>query len=159
MKNQKTITFISIALFAVYLLQEVFCFKIPLLEKWQADEMFNRWSGLGLAIFILFQWLLTFVRISKKLRIHTLKFTNIHKWIGAFSPLLFYIHSTDFGYGYLGLLSYLFFGNLLLGALNLDIIKSQKEWIFKGWMIIHVGFSLIITLLLFLHIGTVFYYK
>lgn len=159
MKNQKVITIIGLVLFCSYLLQEVLNLKIASFENLQSQQMFKRWTGLAVAIFILFQWFLTFTRITPKLRKYAVKLTNFHKWLGAFSPLLFYIHATGFGYGYLALLSYVFFGNMLLGTINLDVIKSQKEWIFKSWMIAHVGFSMLITGILFLHIGTVFYYK
>lgn len=159
MKNQKIITIIGLVLFCSYLLQDILDFKIPSLEILQSQEMFKRWSGLAVALFIAFQWFLTFTRVISKLKKHSLKLTTIHKWIGAFSPLLFYIHATCYGYGYLALLSYVFFANMLLGTINLDIIKSQKEWIFKSWMILHVSLSMLITAILFLHIGTVFYYK
>lgn len=159
MKNQKAITIIGLVLFCSYVLQDILALKITPLEQLQSQEMFKRWSGLAVALFIAFQWFLTFTRIIPKLRKHSLKLTEIHKWIGAFSPILFYIHATTYGYGYLALLSYVFFTNMLLGAINLDIIKSQKEWIFKGWMIAHVSLSMLITAILFLHIGTVFYYK
>ncbi|MGY5351649.1 hypothetical protein ACXGQW_03650 [Wenyingzhuangia sp. IMCC45533] len=159
MKNQKIITIIGLVLFCSYILQEVLNLKITSFELLQSQEMFKRWTGLAVALFIVFQWLLTFTRVITKLRKHSLKLTNFHKWLGAFSPLLFYIHATSFGYGYLALLSYIFFSNMLLGTINLDVIKSQKEWIFKSWMILHVGFSMLITGIMFLHIATVFYYK
>ncbi|MGY6648761.1 hypothetical protein [Wenyingzhuangia sp. IMCC45574] len=159
MKNQKIITIIGLVLFCSYLLQDILGLKIQALETLQAQEMFTRWTGLALGIFIAFQWSLTFVRIIPKLRAKSLLFTEIHKWIGVFSPILFYIHTTSFGYGYLGLLSYVFLSNMLLGTINLDVIKSQKDWVFKSWMILHVGFSMLITVIMFLHIGTVFYYK
>ncbi|NIJ44386.1 cytochrome b561 [Wenyingzhuangia heitensis] len=159
MKNQKAITFISLVLFCSYILQDILGLKIPFLENLQSQELFKRWSGFAIALFIAFQWFLTFTRIITKLKKHAVTFTKIHKWIGAFSPILFYIHATSYGYGYLALLSYVFFANMLLGTINLDVIKSHKEWIFKGWMIAHVSLSMLITVILFLHIGTVFYYK
>ncbi|MGE5943894.1 MAG: hypothetical protein ACM31G_06100 [Flavobacteriales bacterium] len=83
----------------------------------------------------------------------------IHKWAGAISPLLFYIHSMGFGYGYLLFFSYVFISNTLLGYLNLDVIKSNSDWLFKGWMIAHVALSITVTIVMFFHIGIVFYYK
>ncbi|KQB42149.1 hypothetical protein RCH33_1491 [Flavobacterium daejeonense] len=127
--------------------------------KLQQEEMFKRWSGFGLGIFILFQWLLTFSRVIQKFRKYSLKVTQLHKWIGALSPLLFYFHSMELGYGYTALLAYLFLINTVLGYFNLDVIKSANEVLFKGWMIVHVAFSIIVTLLMVFHIGVVFYYK
>jgi len=159
LKNNSYITAIGLILFSAYLLQEIFQLKFEALELLQAKEIFKRWSGLGLGLFIAFQWLLTFSRIIPRFRAKAQSINELHKWIGILSPLLLYVHSTHFGFGYLMLFSYLFLGNMLIGTINLDVLKSSKEWLFKGWMIVHVGLSMTITLLLFLHIGIVFYYK
>lgn len=138
-------------------------FVLGLTWEWlynlQQEELYKRWSGLGLALFIVTQWLLTFSRIIKKLKKHSFKVTNLHKWLGALSPLLFYIHSMSFGYGYLMLLTYIFIINNFIGYFNLDVIKSTNEVLFKGWMITHVAFSMVITILMVFHISMVFYYK
>ncbi len=129
------------------------------LQELQQQEMYKRWSGLGVALFIIFQWVLTLTRVVKKFRPNAMKMATIHKWVGALSPVLFYIHSTKLGYGYIALMSYLFFFNALLGYINLDVIKSKGEILFKGWMIFHVAFSIIISILMCFHIAMVFYYK
>lgn len=129
------------------------------LSELQTEEMYKRWSGLAVALVITFQWVLTLTRTVNKWKKHSPKMINIHKWLGALSPLFFYVHSIHLGYGYLLLLSYLFFANALLGYINLDVIKNNSDWLFKGWMIVHVAFSIIITTLMFFHIGVVFYYK
>lgn len=159
MKNIHKSTFLGLVLLLLYFLQ----FFLKLEWKWlydlQHDEMYKRWSGLGLLLFITFQWLLTISRVVKKFRKHALKMHALHKWIGALSPLLFYIHSMGMGYGYLLLLSYLFFSNALLGYINLDVIKNNSDLLFKSWMIVHVALSIIITIIMVLHISIVFYYK
>lgn len=152
-------TIIGLLLLSLFVIQFVFKLEWHWLLSLQQEEIYKRWSGLVLASLITLQWLLTLTRVVKKLRKHALKMTSIHKWLGAVSPLVFYVHSMSMGYGYLLLLSYLFFSNALLGFINLDVIKNKSDWIFKSWMIIHVAFSIIITVLMFLHIGVVFYYK
>ncbi len=159
MKKNINASILGMVFLLVYFLQFFLKVKWDWLEELQHDELYKRWSGLGIAIFILFQWLLTLTRVIPRLRKHAVKMTVIHKWIGALSPVLFYVHSTGFGYGYLALLSYIFFANTLLGYVNLDVIKNNGELLFKGWMILHVAFSLIITILMFFHVGVVFYYK
>lgn len=159
MKQSKYITIIGLSLFCIYFIQEIFQIKYTSLELLQQQEMYKRWSGLVLGVFISTQWLLTFSRIIPKLRSKSETINTIHKWIGVLSPLLLYIHSTKFGFGYLTVFSYLFLVNVLLGTINLDIIKSTKNWIFKGWMITHVALSMCITFLLVFHIGAVFYFK
>ncbi|WP_139957524.1 hypothetical protein [Flavicella sediminum] len=159
MKNNYTITTIGLVLFLSYLLQETFLLKWNFLENLQVQENYKRWSGLVLGLFILFQWLLTFSRIIPKFRAKSVSINNLHKWIGVFSPILLYAHSTKFGFGYLVIFSYLFLINMLIGTLNLDVLKSTKSWLFKGWMITHVALSMCITLFLNFHIYIVFYYK
>ena len=158
MRNTKSTT-IGLILLFLFFLQFILDLKWEWLYKLQQEEMFKRWSGFGLGIFILFQWLLTFSRVIQKFRKYSLKVTQLHKWIGALSPLLFYFHSMELGYGYTALLAYIFMINTLLGYFNLDVIKSANEVLFKGWMIVHVAFSIIVTLLMVFHIGVVFYYK
>lgn len=150
---------IGIILLILFLIQFFLDLKWEWLFNLQQDEMYKRWSGLGLTVFILFQWVLTFSRVINKFKKYSVKITELHKWVGALSPIFFYIHSMGMGYGYLALLAYIFLSNTLLGYLNLDVIKSTSESLFKGWMIAHVAFSIVVTVLLVFHINMVFYYK
>ena len=151
---------IGIFLFILYIVQ----YFLPVKWEWlynlqEHNQLYKRWSGLAIFLLIIFQWVLTLSRIWKRFWKYSNQLNTVHKWIGAFSPILFYIHVMEFGYGYLALLSYLFFANMLLGVVNLDIIKSKKEWVFQSWMITHVAFSVIITFVSVFHIGVVFYYE
>lgn len=150
---------VGLFLFVLFIVQFVFHLQWKWLFDIQQQEMYKRWSGLFLGLFIVFQWLLTIFRLIPRLRQRSLKMTTIHKWIGALSPAIFYAHSMTFGYAYLMLLSIVFMTNMLLGTINLDIIKNQKEWIFKLWMIMHVSMSIVITFIMLFHVGVVFYYK
>ena len=151
---------IGVFLFILYIVQ----YFLPVKWEWlynlqEHNQLYKRWSGLAIFLLIIFQWVLTLSRIWKRFWKYSNQLNTVHKWIGAFSPILFYIHVMEFGYGYLALLSYLFFANMLLGVVNLDIIKSKKEWVFQSWMITHVAFSVIITFVSVFHIGVVFYYE
>jgi sulfoxide reductase heme-binding subunit YedZ len=159
LKNTTYTTSIGLFLFFAYLMQEFLQLKWDILEELQTREIYKRWSGLAVGLFILFQWLLTWSRIIPGYRKKALTLYKLHKWIGVFSPVLLYVHSTKFGFGYLALFSCLFLGNMLLGTLNLEVIKTTKSWLFKGWMVAHVAISVCITILLFFHITLVFYYK
>lgn len=156
--NSKS-TILGLVLLFLFFVQFFFKLEFVKLYELQQDEMYKRWSGLVLALLITFQWVLSVTRVVKKLRKYSIKTTVIHKWLGALSPLFFYVHSIGLGYGYLTLLTYLFFANAFIGYVNLDVIKNNSDLLFKGWMILHVSFSIIITVLMFFHIGVVFYYK
>lgn len=157
--SQNKSTLLGIVLFAAFVLQLLLKLEWQWLFELQQGQMYKRWSGLALAIFIAFQWVLSLTRTVKRWRPYAMQMQNIHKWLGALSPLLFYIHCMALGYGYLLLLSYVFIANTLLGYFNLDVIKNNSDVLFKGWMIAHVALSLIVTILMFFHIAIVFYYK
>jgi hypothetical protein len=156
--NNKS-TLVGLILLCAFFLQFFLQLEWSWLFKLQQLELYKRWSGLVLALFINFQWLLTLTRTVKKWRKHAMTMLTIHKWIGAVSPLFFYIHSMGMGYGYLLLLSYIFLANTLLGYFNLDVIKNNSDALFKGWMISHVALSMVVTILMVFHITMVFYYK
>ncbi len=157
MNNKSTI--VGLVLLCVFFLQFFLKLEWHWLFELQQQEMYKRWSGLALALFIVFQWILTLTRVIKKFRKHAMTMQTIHKWLGAICPLFFYIHSMSLGYGYLLLLSYIFFTNTLLGYFNLDVIKNKSDLLFKGWMIAHVALSIIVTIMMVFHITIVFYYK
>ncbi|RKR14267.1 hypothetical protein CLV91_0342 [Maribacter vaceletii] len=159
MKSNNNSTILGLVLLSAFFVFYFGNIEWVWLQELQQQENYKRWSGLAVALFIIFQWLLTFTRIIKRFRQSAMKMATIHKWLGAMSPLLFYIHSVKLGYGYIALMSYLFFANALLGYINLDVIKSKGEILFKGWMIFHVAFSIIISILMCFHIVMVFYYK
>lgn len=156
-KNKSTI--VGLVLLFAFLIQFFLKLEWGWLYNLQEGEMYKRWSGLFLAIFILFQWVLSLTRTVKKWKKHAMKMQAIHKWVGALSPIFFYIHSIGMGYGYLLLLSYIFFANTLLGYFNLDVIKNNSDALFKGWMITHVALSLVVSIMMLFHISMVFYYK
>ncbi|TNJ42953.1 hypothetical protein KFZ70_16005 [Tamlana fucoidanivorans] len=156
-KNKSTI--VGVVLLCAFFLQYFLKLEWMWLFQLQKEELYKRWSGLVLALLIVFQWVLTITRVVKRLRKYAMPMQAIHKWLGAVSPIVFYFHSATLGYGYLLLLSYIFFSNTLLGYLNLDVIKSNNEMLFKGWMISHVALSIIVSIMMVFHISMVFYYK
>ncbi len=157
--HKKYYNIVGYVLFALFILQQVFDIRWEYLQDLQQDQMYRRWSGLALGIFILFQWTLSLVRTNDKFLESGLLFYDLHTWTGALSPIIFYVHSMQLGYAYLFFLSITFFSNFILGMFNLDVIKTKPQWYFQGWMISHVAISLLITLLSAYHVWVVFYYK
>ena len=158
--TRKTVPSLAgLVLLLAFFLQYFLGWKWQQLEEWQQLELYKRWSGLALALLFGFQWMLTASRVLPGFRKYALQLATLHKWAGAISPLLFYIHSSGIGYGYLGLLTYVFVANTLIGLVNLELVRKNSLWLFNGWMITHVALSMVLTLLMGFHIGIVFYYK
>lgn len=159
MKTNITTTYLGLILLFLFGLQLILDLPWAWLAKLQANQDYKRWSGLAVTLLLVFQWLLSLFRTKKNWRKNAQKMLNAHKWVGALTPVIFYAHAMQAGYGYLALLTYVFLANTLLGYLNLETLKNNSEILFKGWMITHVALSSIISILVLLHIGMVFYYK
>ena len=146
-------------LLLLYLFQELMDIRWAYLDDLQSGETYKRYSGFVLGGFMLLQWSLTIVKVVKRWSEHAYLFTQIHKWMGAISPLVFYIHAMRFGFAYLLFLSVSFFANMLIGLLNTDEIKLKADWYFQGWMIVHVSLSLMLSTLMLYHGFIAYYYK
>jgi methionine sulfoxide reductase heme-binding subunit len=143
-----------------YLLQALFKIEWPYLANLQANESYKTWSGIALMVYIYSQWALTYKRVysaSKKFQI-TL---TIHKWSGALAPLFFYLHSIRFGYGYLFLMTIIFYLNFFIGNLNPEGLKVSRSLpnYYAYWLRAHIFFSSLICLIIVYHIYIVVYYK
>lgn len=157
MKN--SYLYIGMCLFLAYCGQEILDLRWEYLHALQREESFKRWSGLLLFIYIGLQWSLTIFRIKKNWEAYASFVMSMHKWMGAFSPLVFYFHSMETGYAYLFVLSITFLLNVLIGFIHTDTIKTKAYWYFQAWMIAHVAFSFLISTIVFYHIWIVFYYN
>lgn len=151
--------YIGIVLFVLFIVQDLAHLKFSFLENLQMNESYKRWSGLGLLSLIAYQWAFTLIRITVKNPLKVESFYKIHTWLGAFSPLFFYVHSTQFGFAYLFLLSLMFYANFTIGLINMDVLKQKARWFFQAWMIAHVSLSITITGLSLYHVWIVFYYN
>jgi len=150
---------IGYGLLLAFLLQYLLAVPFPYLHELQVQEGYRRWSGLFLLTYIIFQWFLTLARIRKPHGKSSNRLLQIHKWTGAFMPLCFYLHAHDLGFGYLMILAITFFFTFFLGLLNTAVIRSWGQTAFRLWYVTHILGTVVITVLSFLHIWVVFYYK
>ena len=151
---------IGLLLFVLYFLQYSAQIEFQYLEQLQNNSTYRHWSGLALFLLILHQWLLPIYRVIYDMEGEALeKKTNTHNWLGAISPLVFFLHSAKPNYGLLLILSILFFLNLLFGLLN-DNISRFKHFDYYGLGIaLHILLSATILILSFLHIWIVFFFN
>ncbi len=147
-------------LLLIFLLQYTFGIKWSGLENAQDGETFKRWTGVALIAFILFQWYLPFLRWQGRLKAAARQY-HWHKLIGAFSPVVYFIHSTTLGYAYTLALSLVYFGNFTLGLVNQEILPDvpYKKQYANYWLATHIILSTSMISLILYHIFVVFAYK
>lgn len=157
--SDRLVKIIGYGLLLGFILQYAFSIPFPYLHELQVNESYRRWSGLFLVLYILFQWFLTLARIRKPHGKTSDRLLTIHRWTGVLMPLFFYLHAHALGFGYLMILAITFFFTFFLGLLNTAVIRSWGQSVFRLWYITHILGTVVITVLSFLHIWVVFYYK
>ncbi len=123
------------------------------LEGLQANLAYKVATGTLILCFIGAQFFLSAARSSGKFGSVARQF-RLHKVQGAFGPLVFYLHSTQIAdYGYLLLLSGLFFANLIWGLFNQEVTAKPraKRWFSYYWLAAHVTISVLILPLALYH--------
>lgn len=83
----------------------------------------------------------------------------LHQRGGAFTPVLFYVHSIEIGYGYLAVLSWIFLGNMVVGVASPTGIKIRSRVYSVAWGVLHVTLAALTVLLGLFHGYIAFYYK
>jgi methionine sulfoxide reductase heme-binding subunit len=159
MQLKNNYVWVGFAFLGLFLSQYLFGWQWTTLQRWQTNGMYKAITGFLLAAYIGFQWLLYFFR-KQSHRTHDQKRQayQLHKWVGAFSPLLFLMHSVKLGYAYLLILSILYFANFVLGLMNVEAIAARSKWYLQVWLVAHLTFSTLIVFLTVHHIWVSFYF-
>jgi hypothetical protein len=119
-------------LLVLYVLQASLHFEWPLLARAQADDTYKLVTGVALAGYLTFQW------SARRSR---------HQLAGAFAPLVLYLHSARFGYGYLVLLVTIYLGTTLAGTLHRPVIALRRRSLFTAWFVIHISLATLLVML------------
>src|SRR5262249_20691167 len=114
---------------------------------------YRRWSGLGLVLFLAYQWYFPMLRLRGRLA-GTARAYRAHKRVGALAPLVYYAHTATLRYGFVMFLSAVFLGNVTLGLANPDGIADpvRKRRYASTWLIVHVALSVVTVALMLLHV-------
>ena len=124
----------------------------------QADETYKQLSGLALVVWLAAQWRLSAARMRHRGPISPDRISTHLKW-GAIAPLLFYLHSVGIGHAYTALLSLTFYGVLVLGLLQSDVVRLQRPWLTFVWRVSHIALAVVLTVLLSYHAFITLYYE
>lgn len=150
----------GLGLLAAFFLQHLLGVSWGALSRWQTLESYQRWSGLSLALFLVYQWYFPVLRFRRQLRESARQF-QLHKRIGLLAPLVYFFHTTRVGYGFLFFLSAVFFANLALGTASpawLSPADSRERYSFP-WIVAHVLLSVLTVGLMLLHVYVAFSYQ
>ncbi|MCX8050190.1 MAG: hypothetical protein N3A55_11110, partial [Methylohalobius sp.] len=82
-----------------------------------------------------------------------------HKLVGALAPAVFYAHSQQLGYAYLGALSGVFFALFFSGLLHRLTWRLHKPWLQTLWVTSHVGSAVVLLILLGYHVYVSYAYR
>jgi sulfoxide reductase heme-binding subunit YedZ len=146
---------LAFGLMALLVLQDMYGLEITPLARLQQSGTWKLATGALLVAFLGFQWTLAALRMrgAKSLGNHL----RWHRFTGALGPLFFFLHASRFGYAYLAALSFVFLGNILLGAAapllqRLPVKKSfAAKLVVSGWPIAHVAASVLTVVLTAVH--------
>lgn len=155
--RQSQIFVIGATLLFAYLAQDLFALKWNWLEGLQASSSYKAWSGILLTVYLAYQWVLAFYRMSGKMRTAKRRY-QWHKYLGILAPLFFYAHATSFGYGHLFLLTTVFLANCAVGLAHREFIPIRSKIYQIAWLISHVSLSLLVIFIVLYHIFIITYY-
>ena len=157
--QSKAYFYLGLGLFFAFLLQAFFQLKIPWLETLQSQQTYKIYSGLFVIFYMLTQFIMPYNK-SCEIPHATADTYQQHKLRGAFAPLIFFIHSSQFGVAYLLMLSLVYFANILLGLFNHERIENPLYRInyFKVWLPAHIVLSLLTVALIAFHIYVIVSY-
>ena len=148
--------FVGSGLFIAFLLQDALSLKMPWLQHLQTQELYKIYSGLLLLTYIFSQFILPYNKACETPHSSATTYQH-HKLRGAIAPLIFYIHSTQFGTAYILVLSIVFFSNFILGLCNHERVTNPliRMRYFKFWLPAHITLSLLTLTMIAFHIFVV----
>jgi len=145
------------AMWLLFLAQLDVGFEWAPLGVWQGRTWYKVASGSLLAGFVCFQWLLALLRVNRWARAARVLYPW-HQTVGAFSPVLLFLHSTRLGFGYLFVLSTVYVANNVLGLVSPSAFPRLKV-LLPFWVIAHIALSVLLAALVVYHAWTALYYE
>jgi hypothetical protein len=147
---------VGLTLLVLYVVQDVYALKPSWLVEQQQKQIYRQITGLLLLSYLFAQWALARTRLAGNQA--SRRELDLHRWLGALAPLVFYIHSADPGYSYQYVLSAVYLGNCLLGSFNREVVKIARPSFWSGWLAVHIGLAVSFSILALFHIYIVFSY-
>ena len=149
---------VAIIFVSLYLLEAWYGPTIKSLWDLQQNDLYKQVSGFALLTYVLYQWRLARLRMSGE-KINQNFELNLHMWLGVFTPMVLYLHSSQMGYGYQALLAGLFLFNVLFGLCSPKLLKIRHKRYVVAWLVVHSGIAMLVPVLLIYHIYVIYFYE
>ena len=140
----------------LYIAQDALGLRWEWLADLQTVDGFKYVTGAGLLSYVGWQWWLFYSRLKGR---NVRRLLTWHQRTGALVPLIFYVHSVEIGYGYLAALSWVFLGNMLVGAASPVGIRVDNRYYTISWGVLHVSLAALTAVLGLFHAYIAVYYK
>ncbi len=151
---------VGLGLLLLYLVQMAVALAPSQLIALQREELWRRWSGAAVLCVLVCQWLLPTLR-NQSSGMTARRALSLHRWVGALSPLVLFVHTTRPGFGLLAALGWIFLANVGLGLVDRSVLGHIPGLrpLVRAWLPIHVLLSCLLSVLAGLHLVRVFAYK
>ena len=118
----------------------------------QSEDTWRIGTGLALLLLIASQWILPLARARGSFA--SKGWERGHRIGGALSPILLFLHSRVLGYGVLGVLTFVFLFNTVLGLFDKTIVRNpaRRETWMRLWLPAHIVVAMATTSLVFWHL-------
>lgn len=143
----------------LFLVQFSIDLQLSWLNNLQKNDVYKQATGFLLLGYLLQQWRLSHARTYKYEAKRLRKCFVSHKCIGVIAPLLFFIHSTGFGYGYVKILTLALLVTVVLGLLNNEILKKKTRIMQSIWLMAHIILSTLVLGLSGYHLYVTYAYS
>ena len=139
-------------------LQALFGIHFQYLHDLQQSDIYKQVSGFAVLFVIILQWRLNHVKQQGITGEVLRRCYLLHKNIGAVIPIVFFVHSSVFGYGYQILLVLALLGSCIFGHLH-SVIMRRGPIYHIIWLTSHVTLSSLVIVLAGYHVYITYVYS
>jgi hypothetical protein len=151
-RHDRLLVVIGTILVVAYVVQASLHLEWPWLVNLQTHDSYKLATGILLAIYLGVQW--RGVRRTDRERS-----VFRHRLGGAIAPLVLYIHSSRFAYGYLILLCAMYLGTAIAGLLHEPVLLLRTRWLYTLWFVVHVALATALLVLAAYHVVVALQYE
>jgi len=149
--------YVGITLLVLFLIQASTDLRFEPLYQLQENFVYKQMSGIVFLSLLLNQWRL-YINRSMKISGQMRQILYSHRFYGAISPMVLYLHAMELGYALQAALSVSYLLTVLSGLLTPYTWGIRHKVAINSWLIIHVLSAALAMGLLGFHIYVVYWF-